>query len=351
MLNVVEGFPEELLEVGAREVANVLQGPTLFHIPGKRPEPLFVSVLLHGNEDGGWEAVRSLLAGHGRKVLPRALSLFVGNVAAARENRRFLDGQADYNRIWTGGGAAERVMAGEIVSAMAAKRVFASIDIHNNTGMNPHYSCLYRLDNRSLNLAVLFSRTVVFARKPEGAQTQTFSRICPSVTIECGQQGKSRGADHARQFVEASLRMAELSDCPVPEHDVDLYHIVAVVKVREEVDFRFGAGAGGLSLRADLDRINFCRLEKDTSFGTVTGPPGRYLSVRDEGGGDATEHYFRTRGGSLLTRVPVMPSMFTTSAEAVRQDCLGYFMERISYGHLAKVIDGRAGRGFDILQR
>lgn len=346
MLNVLEGFPKELLAAGARTVADVLPGPTLIHIPGKRPEPLFVSVLLHGNEDGGWEAVRGLLAGRGGKVLPRALSLFIGNVAAARENRRFLDGQADYNRIWTGGGSDEQAMAAEIVSTMAARSVFASIDIHNNTGMNPHYACLYRLDSRALNLAALFSRTVVFARKPEGAQTQAFSRICPSVTIECGRQGKNSGADHARQFVEASLRVADVSDCPVPEHDVDLYHIVAVVKVRPGADFHFGDGDGGLSLRADLDRINFCKLEKDTTFGTVAGPPERYLAVQDEGGGDATAHYFRTSGGRLVTRVPVMPSMFTTSAEAVRQDCLGYFMERISYSHLANVIEGRAGRGF-----
>jgi hypothetical protein len=288
--------------------------------------------------------MRRLLSERKGRILPRALSLFVGNVAAAGRNRRFLEGQADYNRIWTGGGSEERVMAGEIISAMAAKRVFASIDIHNNTGMNPHYACVYRLDSPSLNLAALFSRTVVFARRPDGAQTQAFSRICPSVTIECGQQGKERGADHARRFVEACLRISELSDVPVREHDIDLYHTVAIVKVRDNVPFAFGGEGSGLSLRDDIDRFNFRRLEQGTFLGTVPGPPARYLSVRDEGGADATDHYFRVDANDLLNRVPIMPSMFTTSIEAVREDCLGYFMERIDYAHLVTVIEGRGKR-------
>jgi len=345
MLQVVEGLPERLLAAGAREVGQRLSGPTLFHIPGRRREPLFVSVLLHGNEDTGWEAVRKVLTDSMERELPRALSLFIGNVAAAAENRRYLAGQADYNRIWSGGGSEEHALAGQVLAEMAARRVFASIDIHNNTGLNPHYACLYRLDNPSLNLAVLFGRTVVYARKPDGAQTQAFAGICPSVTIECGQQGLSRGIDHARQFVTACLNLSEVRSLAVPDHDLDLYHTVAVVKVRDGVDFSFGGPAGRLSFRPDLDRLNFQLIAKGTVLGRLDEPPGRVLTVSDESGEYATEHYFQSDGRHLLTRVPVMPSMFTTSVEAVRQDCLGYFMEKMSYRHLAGVIEGGAEKG------
>ena len=74
MLTVRDGIPPELLAADARQVARDLAGPTLFHLPGKRKEPLFVSVLLHGNEDGGWEAVRGLLRDRGGRELPRARS-------------------------------------------------------------------------------------------------------------------------------------------------------------------------------------------------------------------------------------------------------------------------------------
>ena len=54
-------FPDELLHVPAWQLWQHLEGPSLFQIVGRRPEPLFVSVLLHGNEHTAWEAVQSVL--------------------------------------------------------------------------------------------------------------------------------------------------------------------------------------------------------------------------------------------------------------------------------------------------
>lgn len=53
MLRVVDRLPDGLLQARATDLARVLGGPTLIHLPGIRPEPLFVSILLHGNEDVG----------------------------------------------------------------------------------------------------------------------------------------------------------------------------------------------------------------------------------------------------------------------------------------------------------
>ena len=50
MLNEIEKLPEGLLEVPSEGLYDLLAGPTLIHLPGRSPEPLFVSVLLHGNE-------------------------------------------------------------------------------------------------------------------------------------------------------------------------------------------------------------------------------------------------------------------------------------------------------------
>ena len=59
-------------------------------------------MLLHGNEDTGLKAIQSLLADYRGRALPRALSLFVGNVQAAAQGQRHLEGQPDYNRVWPG---------------------------------------------------------------------------------------------------------------------------------------------------------------------------------------------------------------------------------------------------------
>jgi succinylglutamate desuccinylase len=135
---------------------------------------LFVSVLLHGNETTGWQAVRQLLRCYRERELPRSLSLFIGNVRAARYGQRRLDGQPDYNRIWGPGSTPEHAMAEAVLRQMRQRGVFASVDIHNNTGTNPHYACVNYLDPSTLHLATLFGRTVLYFRRPEGVQSMAF---------------------------------------------------------------------------------------------------------------------------------------------------------------------------------
>lgn len=326
-----DSLPDRLLDLEAGELHKLLGGPTLFHLAGRRAPPLFVSVLLHGDEDSGWLAMRALLRRHDGKELPRALSLFIANTAAAEAGRRYLPGQRDYNRIWTGtgDGAPELVMARRIIEEMRRRGVFASVDIHNNTGFNPHYACVRELDGRSLQLAALFGRTVVYARRPTGVQAEAFSGLCPAVTIECGQKGLARGAEHAREFVEACLRLEAIPEHPVADRDLDLYHTVATVRVKEGVTFAFGPGEGEVLFRPDLDHLNFREIPPGTALGVLSEPAGKVLSVLDEKGRDVTDLYLKVSGGVLVTEAAFMPSMFTVDAEAVRLDCLGYFMERI----------------------
>lgn len=336
-LDVLDGIPAGLLDLAAGELHRALRGPTLIHLPGRREEPLFVSVLLHGNEHTGWDAVRALLRGGERHApLPRALSLLIGNVQAARENRRFLPGQPDFNRVWKAlPGAREteaHAMAREVLAIMRRRGVFASVDIHNNTGVNPHYACIRRLDHRYLQLAALFGRTVVYFRKPEGVQTQAFSALCPAVTVECGQSGQAHGVEHALDFLHACLRLSELPDHPVSPHDIDLFHTVAVVKVPAGVSLAVGEGEeADLCLPEDLDHLNFCELPTMTLLGRVGGNGARrspVLDVRDERGRESFERFFTVQDGEILTAVPLMLSMLTVDIRAIRQDCLCYVMER-----------------------
>ena len=80
-------------------------------------------------------------------------------------------------------------MMREVVEQMRARGVFASVDIHNNTGINPHYGCVNRLEAPFLHLAALFSRIVVYFKRPLGVQSAAFAQLCPSVTVECGKPG------------------------------------------------------------------------------------------------------------------------------------------------------------------
>lgn len=335
MLNVVDRLPSGFLQAQARELTHILSGPTLIHLPGRRTPALFVSILLHGNEDTGLLAIQRVLnkylSAEGEGELPRALSLFVGNVAAAGQGLRRLEGQPDFNRVWPGAesvDSAEAAIMRRVMEEMRERGLFVSVDIHNNTGINPHYACVNRLDHRFFHLATLFSRTVVYFIRPTGVQSAAFAELCPSVTLECGKVGDRGGVEHAAQFVDACLHLAQLPEHDIPHHDIDLFHTVAIVRIPEPVRFGFGSGDVDVRLAPDLDHLNFRELPQGTTLGWINEACTGCLEVSDESGRSVTERFFEVVDGELRTKVPLMPSMFTRDERVIRQDCLGYLMER-----------------------
>jgi len=336
LLHQFDYLPEGLLACDASELHQHLPGPSLIHLEGRRQAPLFVSVLLHGNEPVGWQAIQQLLQHYQDQQMPRSLSLFIGNVSAAKQGMRRLDGQPDYNRVWGGGTTPEHAMADQIVSTMRERKPFASIDIHNNTGLNPHYACVNRVENRFFWLATYFSRTVVYFIRPEGVQSAAFAEICPAVTVECGQPGQRHGVEHAAEFLDALLNLAELPDKPVPEHDIDVFHTVAIVKVPEQLNFDFslseddGCSDAPLQFVKDLDHMNFRELTPGTVLGMIEGDSASVqLEVIDDHGQDRWHDFFEIKDQQLSIAQSVMPSMLTLDKKVIRQDCLCYLMERM----------------------
>lgn len=332
MLTELDYLPDGFLRVEANELHAILPGPTLIHLPGRRDAPLFVSILLHGNEDTGLKAMQAVLKKYQNQPLPRALSIFVGNIDAARENVRRLEGQLDYNRVWSSdadASSAEHRMMRKIVRIMAQRGVFASIDIHNNTGLNPHYACINRLDDAFLHLATMFSRIVVYFTDPKGVQSEAFAQLCPAVTLECGKPGGAGGAEHAAAYVEGALHLSSFPTHPVANHDLDLFHTVAVVTVPESTSLSVGKSASDLCLEENIDHYNFRELAPSTRLGTVARECTTALHAHNEAGREISDRYFEIRDGALITRRPVMPAMLTRDVRIIRQDCLCYLMERL----------------------
>lgn len=330
MLRQIDTLPNEFLTARPEQMLELLGGPALVHLPGRREQPLFVSVLLHGNETTGLLAIQHLLQKYTGQELPRSLSLFVGNVEAAQSGLRRLAGQPDYNRVWPGSEEAacpEQRMMAEVVDIMQARQVFASVDVHNNTGINPHYACINIIDNRFMHLASLFSRTLVYFTRPRGVQSLAFSRLCPAVTVECGKVGQAAGVEHASEFLEACLHVSEIPEYPVAAHDIDLFHTVAIVKVPRAFSFGFADSQADICLVPDLDHMNFRELPAGFSLAHLNSPDA-VLEAWDEQGKDMAVRYFKADNGKLRTIRPVMPSMFTLDERVIRQDCLGYLMER-----------------------
>ncbi|MBK5910496.1 peptidase M14 [Rhodothalassium salexigens] len=334
----LDALPAGFLDAPVAALDALLGGPTLIHLPGRAGRaPLFVSTLLHGNEHTGVLAVQQVLrrydVGGGATALARPLSLFIGNVAAAAHNRRRLDGQPDFNRVWPGaeGDGPEHRLMTRVVETMAARRPVASLDIHNTTGRNPHYGCVNRVEPGFLHLARLFSRTQVYFTEPRGVQSLAFAPLCPAVTVECGRSGEPAGVARAADWVDAALHLDHLpTTWPAPA-DVDLFHTVATVKVPAGLSMAIGPGEADLALPLTLETWNFADLDAGTAIARQAprGDGAILLDVIDETGADCTRAYLAADAGGLITlRRPVVPAMLTSDTRIIAQDCLGYFMER-----------------------
>lgn len=330
LLKILDHRPPGLEDCPAEGLEELLGGPTLLHLPGERPDPVFLSVLLHGNEIAGWEAMRGILRDFSEAQLPRSLSILVGNVKAARLGLRRLDDQMDYNRIWGGGDSPEHRMARQVIEEMRLRSPIASIDVHNTTGPNPHYACVNRLDSGSLYLAQRFSRTAVYFQAPLGIQSMAFGALCPAVTIECGLPDSPEGIVHAKAYLEQRL-----FEDSIPEHrpatdELELFHTRARVRIPEGLSFSFRDQVAGFYMPEALVEYNF----RELSEGTVVGAWGEgvdpRLRVEDEKGRDVFDVYFENRGRQLTVRQPFFLSMLTTREKIVEQDCLCYLMERMT---------------------
>jgi len=330
-LHIFNRLPDGFTGIGTEKLDSILPGPSLIRIEGENGSPLFVSILLHGNETTGFTAMQQLLAGYGAPhcALPRPLLLFVGNVAAAVLGVRKLEGQADYNRIWQGERYPEHLLARHVLAEIVKAAPIAGIDLHNNTGKNPHYGCINRLDHSSLSLARRFSKTIVWFTEPHEVLAVALSAICPAVTLECGVSGDAAGTKHVENYLRHCLELPEESlFTPPANHHNDLFHTTARMLLSEGIRPGFGrcSDETDVCFREDLETLNFERVPEGTELGLYRNgvPP---IMVIDNLNRNVTDRYLLFTENRILTRVPVVPSMFTSDVKVIQQDCLGYIME------------------------
>lgn len=331
-LKQLESFPKELLDIRVEELHTIFPDPTLLHLQGMRPETVFISVLLHGNESTGFHVIQELLKKYEDTRLPRSVSIFFGNTQAARQGLRFLETQHDYNRVWPGTDypdSKEAFVMREIVDEMKNRDMFASIDIHNNTGLNPHYACINKLDHSFLQLAALFGPTVVYFLTPKGVQSMAFSELCPSVTLECGKAKSKVGIQHALDYVDAVLHMKSIPNHRLAPQDIHLFHTLARVKIPHEFTFSFTDDQADILFSNELEKMNFTEMSANTCFGKINNSAARLLAFNDDGK-EIGKQIFHTFKDRIRLNHSMMPAMLTLDEKVIRQDCLCYLMERLA---------------------
>lgn len=332
-LKIFDTLPEGFETIDLDYVHSLIEGPCLFHLKGERDEPLFISTLLHGNETTSFMVLQRLIKKYRNKTLPRDLIILVGNTKAAEKGKRQLSDQPDFNRIWAGGETETHKFAQEVLAYARGQNLFANIDIHNNTGMNPYYGCVNKMDARFLHLASLFSKKIVYFTEPHEVQSNAFASICPSVTIEAGQSGDVEGIDVTYNFVEKVLHLSQL-DNTFDFDKVGVFHTIARIRIHPDanVDFdNLDSSHNDISFIQDLETKNFSYLPTGYHLGYLKNPD--YLKVYDDFNVDVTHHYVKLIKDQLITNQMFIPSMFTKNIDVMKSDCLGYVMEKLNPEH------------------
>jgi len=306
-------------------LARALDGPTLIYLDGADKRALFVVVLQHGNEDTGLLALQRLLRDYRERQLPRSLWLFIANPQAAGHGLRTLPGRPDLNRCWPGTempDCAETRLLTAVFEIVTNGPLFASLDLHNTTGESPPHVGINRLEPRFLQLARLYTSTAIHFVRPLGAQSQAFARMCPSATLECGRAGSATALERTRAFLQRCLLLDPLPEHPPEPRELALYQSVARVFVTADFAVSFG-GDSERTLRLDpaVDELNFRELEPGTPLGHCDSQRWPIYAI-DANGADVTARYFELVEGALRLRQRVMPSLLSTDARVVREDCL-----------------------------
>ena len=307
-LNVLDDLPASIARLPAPALADVLDGPTLFDLRKREAPPLFVSVLLHGNETSGWDAVRCLVD----EISAASVLLFVGNVEAARRGARSIPGGLDFNRVWEGGHTAEAAVADEVTAFAAAARPYLAVDVHNNTGDNPPYAVVTDTRPRTLSVARAFARRALLTAQPEGFLSRRFAEFCTAVTVEVGMPRDAMSTERATAFLSRLLTSATAPDDDPA--DLALFETTARILLAE-----------GAVIDPSVQRFNFRPAPAGTAL-TRSGP----LVAEDASGDDVTDAYLAHADGAMVLKRSTHIAMYTGSEESARLDCLCYLLRPLN---------------------
>lgn len=330
-----DGLDADLLALSPLEFARAMEVPTLVRVPGAgmRPPRAF-ACLLHGDESTGLEAALAVL----RRPAVRAFDLYVlvGNVPAAIADggftHRFLDDQEDFNRVWgLDVDTAQRAAAEAIHRHLLAADLEAIVDVHNNTGNNPFYAIVTTDDPRDVNVATLFTTTILRWDLLVNTLMESMPPDISGIAVECGLPGLPESRAFAVDGLRRFLGTRRFRDDRV-RFDVDMLGNLVKVRVRPEVDFTFDGtlDTHDFVVADGADTANFVDVDAGHVLGRVRPGADLPLVARHPRGADVTDQHLAVTGdGRVVLTHATTPVMMTRTVAAARKDVLLYLSDHL----------------------
>lgn len=326
-LKITDKLPKGLKDLCAKNILDFFPTPTLVEIDQQKESWVLISFLLHGNETTGLDVLAHLDEVLKNQRPSKNIALLVGNVRACAASKRQLEGQEDFNRLWST--ESSHPIVKSLTNWISNKKIFATIDVHNNSGKNPLYACITNLDDPSIYLASLFSKSIVYFETPKNVFSRYFSEYAPSVTLECGTPSNPQGIKKAIEYIHDILNLQSI-EVSNPKHlDVNIYQTKVKIKIPETINVQFGEEIGELTFPENVDELNFRELVPGDQLALTSHSKIPFM-VLDDKDKDLTDAYFKIVDKKIVLDTKVIPSMFTKNIEVMKSDCFGYLMEEIN---------------------
>lgn len=330
---VLNGLPDEFFTTHPTQLYKIFAGPTLVHLDFGHEQTIFISIMLHGNEHSGYYAIRDFLSSYklSQKSPSKNISLLIGNVLAAKESARYLDGQKDFNRIWSDGDSEEERWAQKIYQEMASKNLFATVDLHNNTGKNPEYSAISNLESNTLRLASLFDGDILYFTDPKEVFTNYFSTLSPTLTVEAGRSGEEKGIQKIIELLTKIFDLESFEELGLKEtilKNKKIFESFGKIKIPQNASISFDGHMADFIFDPNIENLNFNQILPGKIFGKSNNID-QHLLVFDSSNQLIGNSFFKYVGNEIITIEPFFPAMITTNAKIVHQDCLCYLLKAI----------------------
>ncbi len=331
-----DSLPSFFFDINQKNVLEHLQGMSLIFHAGNYENTVLVSTMLHGNETSGLDILKKFLKKiEGIEDRPNILIL-LGNPKAFHENKRFIQGQLDHNRIWTTKESRpDNLTAQKAINHFIEHDFLCAVDIHNNTGKNPIFCCVNRLDKKTLGLAQMFGTDVLFFEDPETALSTFMGRFCPSMAIECGLSGDEFGIERATKFLTEVVKIRTKEDLIEHKFKKNIFKSFGkfTLPIDTEVsfirrDFLPTEKNKGVYFFDDLEGYNLKLVPEGTHFGFLFGEKSQVESFTDFGE-DIFSKYFEIKDNKIISKISFYAAMVTKDVAVAKADCFFYFLNKV----------------------
>lgn len=333
-----DSIPDFFYKLNQENVLGYLDEMSLFFHKGAIDKTVVISTMLHGNETSGLYAIQKFLKAQEGKANRPSYAILLGNPRAFQSNKRLVGGQLDRNRIWElDGNHEDHALSRQVIERLINYPLVCAIDIHNNTGKNPYFCCVNRLDQKTLGMASLFDADALFFEDPATAFTTFMGRFCPSVTLECGMSGDELGILKAVKFIKEATHFALADHLDKLVFKKSVFKSFGKFKIPKETKISFISpgqeistlsNSQGVAFFSDLEKFNLKLVPEGTSLGFIHGSLNQ-VNIQSEFEEDLFSELFLIEKQNLIVKNDFYAAMVTKDVEVAKADCFFYFLKKV----------------------